>query len=44
LEICEEIERSMVSFEAKLHALASPAVDHTVVPARHANGHDPTAS
>jgi hypothetical protein len=44
LEICEEIERSMVAFEAKLHALASPAAEPPVAPATHANGHDPTSS
>jgi hypothetical protein len=27
LEICAEIERAMVAFSARLHALASPAVD-----------------
>jgi hypothetical protein len=29
LEICQEIERSMVAFEAKLSALALAAADHT---------------
>jgi hypothetical protein len=28
LEICEEIERSMVAFGARLAALAAPAADH----------------
>jgi hypothetical protein len=39
LEICHEIERSMVAFEAKLNALASAAVDraHTRI---EANGRD----
>jgi hypothetical protein len=42
LEICEEIERSMVAFEAKLGALAAPAIDHAIPPAaepQHATGH-----
>jgi acetyl-CoA acetyltransferase len=39
LEICREIERAMVAFEAKLDALASAAVDHPgPAPAEHGNG------
>jgi hypothetical protein len=39
LEICREIERAMVAFEAKLDALASAAVDRPVpAPAEHGNG------
>jgi hypothetical protein len=42
LEICAEIERAMVAFTARLHALASPAVD-AFYPNPTANGHDPDA-
>jgi hypothetical protein len=39
LEICQEIERSMVAFEAKLNALASAATERTAVPvARNGTG------
>jgi hypothetical protein len=44
LEICEEVERSMVAFEAKLHALASPAAEPPMARTPHVNGHDPTAA
>jgi hypothetical protein len=38
LEICREIERAMVAFEAKLDALASAAVDRpNPAPAEHSN-------
>ena len=37
LEICQEIERSMVAFEAKLNALASAAVDRAEA---HVRGND----
>jgi hypothetical protein len=40
LEICGEIERAMVAFTARLHALASPAVD-AFYPNPAANGHEP---
>ena len=43
LEICQEIERSMVAFVAKLNALASPAADHELPQAAtNTNGHGPT--
>jgi acetyl-CoA acetyltransferase len=43
LEICREIERAMVAFEAKLDALASAAVDRPgPAPAEHTNGNGPT--
>jgi acetyl-CoA acetyltransferase len=39
LEICREIERAMVAFEAKLDALATAAVDRPgPAPAEHRNG------
>jgi hypothetical protein len=39
LEICREIERSMVAFEAKLDALATMAIDRPAsAGAEHANG------
>lgn len=46
LEICQEIERSMVAFEAKLNALASAATDRAFPPAagngaESPNGHSP---
>ena len=51
LEICEDIERSMVAFEAKLQALVPPAVEDAYpslpapapVPPSHTNGHGPAA-
>ena len=43
LEICREIERAMVAFEAKLDALASAAVDRpSPAPAEHGNGNGST--
>ncbi len=46
LEICQEIERSMVAFEAKLNALASAAADRATVLepplAEETNGHGPS--
>jgi hypothetical protein len=47
LEICAEIERAMVAFTARLHALASPAVDAfypnpNATPAP--GGHEPDAA
>jgi hypothetical protein len=46
VEICQEIERSMVAFEAKLNALASAAGDRSFPPAgadeaEGSNGHGP---
>ena len=38
LEICREIERAMVAFEAKLDALADAAVDRPSVPAAEHSG------
>jgi hypothetical protein len=43
LQICQEIERSMVAFEAKLNALAETATGHArlrVVSHHDRNGHD----
>jgi hypothetical protein len=40
LEICQEMERSMVAFEAKLNALASSAIAGGAPPL---NGHDATS-
>jgi hypothetical protein len=43
LEICREIERAMVAFEAKLDALASAAVDRPgPAPAEYGNGNGST--
>ena len=43
LEICREIERAMVAFEAKLDALATAAVDRPGPgPAEHGNGNGST--
>ena len=45
LEICGEIERAMVAFTARLHALASPAVDAFYPnPDPTAGGRDPDAA
>jgi hypothetical protein len=43
LEICQEIERSMVAFEARLNALATAAGDRasTQVAGNGSNGHGP---
>jgi hypothetical protein len=43
LEICQEIERSMVAFEAKLNALASAPAHRSPGPVTRngTNGHDP---
>jgi hypothetical protein len=38
LELCEEIERAMVGFGARLEALASPAVEQVIAPLPRASG------
>jgi hypothetical protein len=44
MEICQEIERTMVAFGAKLDALAIAAAEREPVQAAtHANGHGPTS-
>ena len=44
LEICQEIERSMVVFQAQLHALAPPVGEQPANPAAEVtNGHGPAA-
>lgn len=44
LEICQEIERSMVAFQAQLHALTPPLGEQAVDPIGEiTNGHGPAA-
>jgi hypothetical protein len=44
LEICQEIERTMVAFQAQLHALAPPVGEQAANPASEVrNGHGPSA-
>ena len=43
LEICQEIERSMVVFQAQLHALTPPVGEQPANPAEVTNGHGSVA-
>jgi hypothetical protein len=41
MEICQQIERAMVAFEARLNALASPVASGAEGPTEAPNGHGP---